>query len=63
MLHGVAQGMKGFPESDLMKLFEEGVGSTPVHIKIVDNPHRGQCLAFVKFETPEEAMKVRTRRT
>lgn len=55
--------MKGFPESDLMQLFEEGVGSSPVHIKIVDNPNRGQGLAFVKFATPEEAKKVRERRT
>lgn len=57
------KGMKGFPESDLMQLFEEGVGSSPVHIKIVDNPNRGQGLAFVKFATPEEAKKVRERRT
>lgn len=54
------KGMKGFPESDLMQLFEEGVGSSPVHIKIVDNPNRGQGLAFVKFATPEEAKKAIT---
>ena len=55
------KGMKGFPESDLMQLFEDGVGSRPVHIKIVDNPNRGQGLSFVKFATPEEARKVRRR--
>lgn len=50
--------MKGVPESDLMQLLEEEVGTAPLSVRIADHPSRNQGLAFADFATHEEAQKV-----
>ncbi|CBJ25446.1 G-rich sequence factor 1 [Ectocarpus siliculosus] len=49
------KGLQGFPESEVVAIFEEAVGAAPVEVKIVENPNRSRGLAFIKFEMPDLA--------
>ncbi|CAB1117071.1 unnamed protein product [Ectocarpus sp. CCAP 1310/34] len=49
------KGLHGFPEGEVVAIFEEAVGAAPVEVNIIENPNRSRGLAFVKFETPDLA--------
>ncbi|CAN0195523.1 unnamed protein product [Pylaiella littoralis] len=49
------KGLQGVPENRVFAIFEEAVGIAPLSVKVIENPNRTRGLAFVTFETPEQA--------